>query len=127
MNTLKRIFNVLTGFIPQPLPVGVTAFNEWADALIETYKLTDIMTARDVKYTLAASIISSGGATAYKSNFTFYLILRAAAAKQIAGAKFQEIQSELRAEQQARMDAAKLEAQQAAASTPAVALVNSQN
>lgn len=123
MNNIKRYLNYFLGFFPKALPVGVTAFSTWVDSLIDTYNLTAIMTKRDAQYTLAASIISGGGATAYKSNFTFYLILRAAAAKQIAGAKFQEIQSELRAEQQAAIAAAK----QAEATAPAVASVNPQN
>ena len=122
MSKVKRIFKVLAGFFPRPLPVGVKAFNEWSADLIEVYKIADIMTVRDAQYTLAASIIGAGGSTAFKANFTFLLILRSAAAKQIAGAKFQEIQAELRAEQQARM-----EAQKQAEAAPVVALVDSKN
>ena len=127
MNNFTRFIRVLTGFFPKALPVGMTAFDKWADDFVETYKITDIMSARDAKYTLATSIISAGGATAYKADFTFYLILRSAAAKQIAGAKFQGIQAELRAEQQARMEAEKAEAEKNAATTPPVTLVNPQN
>lgn len=118
MNTINRYFKYFLGFFPKALPVGMTAFNLWADELISTYGLLAIMTDRDAKYTLAASIISAGGATAFKSNFTFYLILRAAASKQVAGAKFQEIQSELRAEQQK---------QHAEATAPKVAFGDPQN
>ncbi len=122
-NKFKRYVNYFLGFFPQALPVGVTAFNTWSESLIDTYNLNAIMSKRDAQYTLAASIISGGGASAYKSNFTFYLILRAAAAKQIAGAKFQDIQSELRAEQQAAIAAAK----QAEATATPVASVPPQN
>lgn len=107
-NTLKRYGRILRGFIPRPLPVGVTQFNAWVDRFLDTYPMPTT-SRRDVTYVLASMIIHGDKVMAYRSDFRFFLAIWSAAAKQVAGAVFQNIQYELKAEHTAQQ-AAQLEA-----------------
>jgi hypothetical protein len=81
----------------------MTEFKEWSDSLIETYPLPT--TDKDsLIFGLSAMIMRLGPTEAYKSKYWFVLSLRAAIAKQIAGANFAEVkerQQKLHAEKAA--------------------------
>ncbi len=110
MQTLKKLFRQLFFLVPTRLPQGMTEFDAYVDSIISTY---DMPTAdRDsVSYVIAATMMRFDPTTAYKSKVYFGLLLKAAAAKQIAGAKFADIRE--------RQKAAELAAQQAAVTAQA--------
>jgi hypothetical protein len=111
VNKIQRILSQVVGLLPSRLPVGIAEFDQWSDSIINTY---DMPTSdRDgIKFVLATAIMHLGPTAAYKSKFYFVLLIRASAAKQIAGAKFQEI----KLAQQAR--AAEATAQKVASDGP---------
>ncbi len=86
---IKRIISRIRGLFPEALPVGMTEFTLWANKVIRDYNPPG--TPDSVKFALATSILHSGPTMAFKSRYHFSLVIRAAAAKQIAGAQFQEI------------------------------------
>lgn len=114
VSKIKKVINQVLGLIPSPLPVGMTEFNQWSDSIINTYNLPG--TERDKRYMLASMIIRFGETTAFKSKFFFFLALRSAAAKQIAGANFAMIRQEQQAEQAAAIAAAAKQAEVPASS-----------
>jgi hypothetical protein len=88
-NTLFRIFNLIFGFFPTPVPQGGTEFEKWSDSIIETYKpAADV---RSVKFALCALLMRLDPTEAFKSKFYFALCLRKAAAAQVAAFKMEEI------------------------------------
>jgi hypothetical protein len=97
---LTRFFNILAGFFPTPLPVGLSEFNAWADSFATTYSLPTA-DQDSIRYALATMIMHQGPTAAYKSKFFFYLCLRSSAAKQVAGAAFMEIKTKQQAAQAA--------------------------
>ena len=97
MNKIIRIIKQIRGLFPSPLPTGVTAFHAWSDDLQATY----ILPTEDkdsIRYTLATIIMHLGQQAGNKSKYFFYITLKAAAAKQVAGAVFSEIKEKQRAE-----------------------------
>jgi hypothetical protein len=88
-NTLFRIFTLIFGFFPTPVPQGGTEFEKWSDSIIETYKpAADV---RSVKFALCALLMRLDPTEAFKSKFYFALCLRKAAAAQVAAFKMEEI------------------------------------
>lgn len=105
---MKIILKRLLSYVPTPLPVGLTEFNEWADSIIElsTHQFAD----RDSLYQALANMIihaspakSSDTPKAYMPKNFFVMGLRKGAANQVASYVFQEI----RLQQAARLEAAK--------------------
>lgn len=93
MINLKRLARQVLALFPTRLPVGVTAFNEWADSFLETYTLAT-QDHDSIHYILATEILRLNPTDyARKSKFHFYLIIQTAAAKQVAGNAFQEIKN----------------------------------
>lgn len=87
----------------------MTEFEKWSESLIATYALPT-QDKDSIKYVLATIIMRLGPNAAYASKFGFVLKLRAAGAKQIASAKFQEIKLRSEeAQQKAKTEATKLE------------------
>ncbi len=96
MTHVKRLIKQLLGFFPSRLPVGMSEFDTWVDSLTSTYKLaTSDMTT--IKWVLASTIVRLNPTVAYKSKFYFYLVIQAAAAKEIAGGVFVKIKEDQRA------------------------------
>lgn len=109
-NKVKKFCKFIGGFWPTAVPVGMTAFDDWAQSIMDIYPLPT-SDKNSVKYSLATMIMHRGPLTAYWPKFWFFLAFRSAAAKQIAGAVFQEI----KLKQQADHEAAKKAAAEAAA------------
>lgn len=85
-----KLIKQFIGLFPSALPMGITAFDEWANDIINTYDLPtkDI---DSIKFTLSTIIMHLGPQTAFKPKYYFVLTLRAGAAKQIAGQVFSDI------------------------------------
>lgn len=84
------VYKKVRALFPSKLPVGVAAFEEWADSFAELYTLpTDHKDS--IRFVLATAIMNLGPQTAYKSKHYFFLTLSAGCAKQIAGSIFYEI------------------------------------
>ena len=83
MNPIKKILS----YVPEPLPVGMTEFNKFADEIIDlagNYADKDSMT-----WAIASQIIHSSKSSISKHQFVCQL--RKAAANQIASQVFQDI------------------------------------
>ncbi len=92
LNTIKKLAKQVRGLFPSALPTGLTAFNAWADDISDTY----FMPTSDkdsIRFSLASIVMHLGPTAAYRSKFYFALVLRAGAAKQVAGAAFYEIKN----------------------------------
>lgn len=100
LQKLKRYFKQFKGLFPSTLPTGVPQFESFIDELTETY---DLPTKRrsDVAYVIATMIINSSTGSPYRSLHSFARAIRVAAAKQVAGNAFHEIQLAAKAAQQA--------------------------
>lgn len=103
---IKRSVARARGIFPETLPAGVPAFNIFVDSIIANY---DLPTNRrdDVAYVIASNITTFSSTRSSASKRLFVRLIRAAAAKQVAGAAFGEIRERLRAEQKAAEEAAK--------------------
>ena len=91
MKLIKRTINKLRGFFPQALPNGTTAFNAWSESFFDTYDNMPTQDRESTRYTLCSIIMHLGPTAAYKSKYYFYLTIKAAAAKQVAGSVFYDI------------------------------------
>lgn len=92
LTKIKKFAKQVRGLFPSSLPTGLTAYNEWADDIAETY----FMPTQDkdsIRFSLASIVMHLGPTAAYRSKFYFALVLRAGAAKQVAGAAFYDIKT----------------------------------
>jgi hypothetical protein len=76
---------------PSPLPVGVKEFHEWADSFADIYDLPT-SDKDSIKIVLASEIINLKPGVFAVPKEHFYHVILSAAAKQVAGSVFQEIQ-----------------------------------
>ncbi len=106
-NKIVKFAKKLMGYFPSPLPVGMTEFESWAASIADLYDLESIADMRSIRYALSTMIISSGEVSAYMPKRKFALMVRTGAAKQIAGAVFQDIQAKHKAEVAAAQAGAK--------------------
>lgn len=107
---LNRIRKQIRGLFPEPLPTGMAAANDFAQSIMDTYTLPTL-DQDSVKYAIATMIMRLGPTDASKSKYYFVLSVRAACAKQIAGAVFQDIKLKQQAVQQLADDEAKKQAE----------------
>lgn len=89
---VKRVGRQILGLFPTPLPTGVSHFAVWADSIVSTYDLPT-NDQDSIRYAFATMIMHLGPQTARKPKYYFVLAVRAACAKQVAGATFQEIKA----------------------------------
>lgn len=89
VSKIKRFFRQVRGFLPSPIPVGITAFDAWVDDFTATYPMPT-QDRRSVVFTLSASIMHLNETAAYRSKFYFFLLVRAASAKQVAAHQFHQ-------------------------------------
>ena len=101
---IKRFFKQALGLFPSAIPTGVEAFEAWAQSLEETYDLPT-KDKDSIRFVLSTAIMHTPPTAAYKSKFYFVLLIRAAAAKQIAGAVFHDIKTKQKAAQAAEATA----------------------
>lgn len=110
-DTLFKLYKKFLGFFPSATPQGLTAFNEWAQSIIDTYNPP--MDERSVKFTLCALLMRTGPSQAYISKRWFALCLHRGAAAQVAAYEMENIKEEQKKEYAAQLEAAKqLEATQ---------------
>lgn len=107
---LIKTYNYFAGFFPSRLPVGMTEFDAWAEKIASTYQLPT-KDLESVKFTLASIVIHLGPSDDKKPNWFFVKQLRAASAKQIAGAAFYEIKQKQKLLQEAAIKVAQLNAE----------------
>lgn len=113
----KKFLLTIRSYFPTALPVGLTAFNEWADQIIE---LAGSFADRDSMRFAIASILIHADASAGSLSMQYFISrLRKSAANQIASQVFQDIK-QAQAEAQAKLQAAADTADKAAedAQTP---------
>lgn len=88
---LIRVLKQVRARFNSPLPVGVTEFNEWADSFNDIYDLPT-KDKDSIRIVLSSTIINMGSVTTHRPKYHFYKAIMAAAAKQVAGSVFSEIQ-----------------------------------
>lgn len=103
MNRLKVAFKRLLSYFPTPLPVGMTAYKEWSDSVVDL--IGPIANTDDLQFCVAAEVIRVGPAVCSAPKNYFVKRVRAGAAKQIAGAVFTEIKERQMAAQKAALAA----------------------
>jgi hypothetical protein len=96
---IKQTVNKFIYLFPTPLPQGGTAFEKWAQSIIDTYEPP--MDKRSVRFALCAMLMRLNPTEAYKSKFFFALCLHKGAAAQVAAYKMEEIKRE-QAEEEAK-------------------------
>ena len=87
---LAKLTRQLLGFIPTLLPQGASEFSAWADNIANTYTLPT-QDKESLKFVLASLLMHLPPNASHRSNYYFVVAIRAAAAKQVAGAAFYEI------------------------------------
>lgn len=65
-------------------------FDKWSNSIMTTYNLPT-KNEEDIKFVLTTTIMHLGPTVAYKPKFYFVLVIKTAAAKQVASAQFQQI------------------------------------
>jgi hypothetical protein len=104
LSKLKKLLKQVRARFPSKLPVGMSEFDAWADSIIDTYTLAT-KNKDSIKFTLATSVMHLKEKDAFIPKHHFYLILEAAAAKQIAGATFMQIKERAASAEKAAADA----------------------
>lgn len=107
----------LRAYFPSAVPQGMAEFDIWAKSIITIYDFPD---NDSVRFALATMILHSGPTAAYLSKRYLALMVKAGAAKQIAGAQFQEIK-------QRRVEAEKAEAAKLAEATASMVATDVQS
>lgn len=87
---LKKALVRLRGRYSSPLPQGMDEFNAWCDSIINSYELPT-KEVDSIKFTLSTAIMHLKATDASVPKQYFVTIIKAAAAKQVAGACFTEI------------------------------------
>lgn len=102
ISRMKKVGRQIRGLFPSRIPTGMKEFDIWARDIADTYQMpTEVFDS--LKFTLATTVMHLGPTDAYKSKYWFALMINASAAKQIAGAKFQEVkQEQIRRQEEAR-------------------------
>lgn len=92
MQQITKVYRQLRGLFPSALPTGMAEFDAWVDSLMSTYALPT-KNRDDVVFACGSMIMHGGPTVSRKPKYYFVLCLRAAAAKQIAGAAFYDIKT----------------------------------
>lgn len=99
LKTLKTALKYVTSRFPTKLPVGATAFEKWADDIIE---LSGQFADKDsMRYAIASILIHSDSKFGALPKKYFVDRLRKSAANQVASQVFQEIKLKQEAAQKA--------------------------
>ncbi len=106
----RLLLKKLRALFPSRVPVGVSEFNAWAESFMELYQMPT-QDLDSTKFTLASIIMHLGPQAAFVSKHFFFVTIRAAAAKQVAGSVFYEIKQKQALAQKAAEAAAALELQ----------------
>lgn len=102
---ILRIYRQIRGFLPSPLPTGLSDFTAWADDIAATYKLPT-EDKDSIYFSFASQIMHLGPTAAYKPKYYFVVCTRAGAAKQVAGHAFYTIKEQQKARQASEAKAA---------------------
>lgn len=85
---MKQLMKWYKHFIPQQLPIGMTAFEKWSDEILTNY---DFPKNDSMKFTLATMIMHMDQTWSHVPYRTFERRIKKAMANQVAGAVFQEV------------------------------------
>ncbi len=88
---LKLIFKHLLSYIPEKLPVGITAFNQFADDIIEL--AGNYADKQSMLYAISSMLIHAPHDKGSLSKHYFVVRLRKSAANQVASQVFQQIKT----------------------------------
>lgn len=98
VNVIRKVWLFVAATIPTQIPIGMTDFQKWSDSIVELSGLPD---NDSVRFGLAATVLHLGPTAAFKPRLYFALVLRAGAAKQVAGQVFQDIKQRQQTQQAA--------------------------
>lgn len=101
MTAITRTFNKVKDLFPTAVPRGMTEFKNWSQSIIDTYNPP--MTARDVRFTLAALLMRLDQAEARKPKRYFADALSRGAAAQVGAYVMEEIKEEQKREYAAHL------------------------
>lgn len=104
-NKAKFYVEKAKAFLPSSLPQGESEFNAWVDSLSTLFKLPTAART-DLEHVFCSMIINLGPLEDKKPKYYFVKAIRMAAAKQVAGSKFYEIQMAKKAAHEASVKAA---------------------
>lgn len=91
MRQIKQTIARLLAYLPEPLPVGMSEFNAWSDAIIE---LSGEYADKDsMRFAIASILIHADSKIGSLSKHYFIVRLRKSAANQIASQVFQDIKT----------------------------------
>ncbi len=107
INKVKLYFKRLMAWLPSPLPVGMTAFQEWASSIVELYGLPDNDSSR---WALATQLLHVNATSYYKSKRYFGVCSLKSMANQIAAGVMQDLKAKQAAEQAKAAEAANVQA-----------------
>lgn len=93
---VKKLFKKIKSYFPQRLPVGVTAFNFWADEIIVLAKCPN---NDSFKFALATMIINLGPTRNKAPKNYFVKALQAGMAKQVASGIMYDLKEKQKAEE----------------------------
>lgn len=109
---MRLLFKRILSYIPLPVPTGMTAFDKYVSDIVE---LTGpIATPDDIEWVVNAEMMRIGPRQSLIAKNYFVSSIRSAAAKQLAGARFQALKLKQQAAQAAQLA-------EATAQTPVVA------
>lgn len=100
LTRLKGYLRLIRNLFPEEPPQGIAAFHALADAVVRDYNLPD---NDSIRFALAAMIMNGQGksGSVYKSKFQYAIMLKEAAAKQVAGQVFYDIKTAQQEKQKA--------------------------
>lgn len=109
MNTVftkfKYLFLRALAFFPTPLPVGMTAFKQWSDQIIDIYGLPDNDSGRWVLAVLVINLEGPKNKPAYYIPKRYFgLAGRKAMANEVASATMKELKEKQDAERKAAVE-----------------------
>jgi uncharacterized protein YegP (UPF0339 family) len=105
--TIKNFLKQIRNLFPSKLPIGTSEFEIWAEDIVSTYEFARSQDLnRSYRFVLASNITTLSQTTAYKAKHYFFLVIKAACAKEIAGGMMYKIKQEQAAEVKAIQEAA---------------------
>lgn len=94
VSKLKLLWTKAQAFFPSAVPIGRTAFDVWADSIIQPWGFPD---NESLRFALASMVMHLGPTDAFKPRWYFVKTLRTAMAKQVASTVFVEIKEKQQA------------------------------
>src|SRR5579859_2656278 len=107
INKIMQVYRQIRGLFPSSLPQGMTEFEAFYKRISSTYALPTVDES-SIKFVLAATITNLKSTEDKRADYFFVKILRATAAKQVAGQVFTDIKNAQKAATEAAKPAAQV-------------------